>query len=129
MGTKLNTESLIPSTILNIRGQAGQFFQGTILSRKQQKSPYKKEDGTVRMFDIYEMSIEDTDMATQRKEGKEYVDVPVKVGDTVTVFAPTKLNNALRQVNDGTRVKFTYLGLGKAANGGGKPHMYEVEAL
>jgi hypothetical protein len=128
MGTKLSTETSGSSVILNVRGQVNQFFQGTIVSRKKQKSPYKKEDGTDRMFDIYELAIEDTDMQTQQKSGKDYVDVPVKVGDKVSVFAPTKLNNAFAQVPDGTRVRFVYLGLGKATRGG-KPHTYDVEAL
>jgi hypothetical protein len=83
------------------------------------------------MRDIYILSVIDTDMGTvQKAQGsKEYTEVDVAPGDKVTVFPPTRLNNALKQTKDGDIVLFTYLGLGKATGRGGKPHTFEVDLL
>lgn len=129
MGTKLSTGSMDATPLVNIREQKGQFFIGTLGEHRQIDSQYKNEDGTAKKFDIYDFAIEDTDMAIQKKEGKEYVEAKVEVGDTVAVFAPTRLNNALRRAVPGARLKITYMGLGKATKFGGKPHEFDVEVL
>jgi hypothetical protein len=117
--------------VVNVTTTKGQYFKGKIESRKRIKSAYKNEDGTVKMRDIYILSVIDTDMGTvQKKQGsKEYTEVSVDVGTKVTVFPPTRLNNALKQTKDGDIVLFTYLGLGKATGRGGKPHTFEVDLL
>jgi hypothetical protein len=129
MGTKLSTSSKEGTPVVNVKSVTGQYFVGTLESHKQIDSQYKNEDGTAKKFDIYQFLVEDTDMAIQRKQGKEYVDADVSVGTEVSIFASTRLNNALRQAKNGDRLKITYLGLGKATKFGGKPHQYDVEVL
>lgn len=129
MGMKLSTNSMNSSPLVNVRDAKGQYFIGVLGEHRQTDSQYKNEDGTAKKYDIYEFAIEDTDMAIQKKEGKEFVNVNVAEGDTVTVFAPTRLNNALKQAPKGSKIKITYMGLGKATKFGGKPHEYEVEVL
>jgi len=125
----LSTTTLESTPIVNVRGEKGQFFVGTLVGHKSVESQYKDDKGNKKNFDIYDFTIEDGDMQVQKKVGKEYVDTPVGVGDSVAVFAPTRLNNALKQAAVGSRIKITYLGLGKATKRGGKPHEYEVEVL
>ena len=92
-------------------------------------SQYKNEDGSAKNYNVYEFAIEDTDMPIQKKDGKEYIEAEVTAGDSVSVFAPTRLNNALTKANNGDRIKITYMGLGKATKFGGKPHEFDVEVL
>jgi hypothetical protein len=129
VGTKLNTSSLGASVIVNVRGEKGTYFVGKLLGHKQVASPYKNETGIVKNYEVYEFAVEDTTMETHKKEGKEYKNVDVAAGDAVSIFAPTRLNNALRQAEVGWKIKITYLGLGKATKFGGKPHDYEVEVI
>jgi len=128
MGTKLSTSSLESTPVINVRGDKGQYFVGKLLSHKTTPSQYKDEKtGEPKVHHIYEFAIEDTNMRIERKEGKEYVEAKVIEGDTVSIFAPTRLNNALRQATAGQRITIKYLGMGKATKFGGKPHDYEVE--
>jgi hypothetical protein len=129
MGTKLSTRSDSKSVVVNVRGEKGQFFQGELAAHKQADSKYTNEDGSKKKLEIYEFKVEDTNMQLQKQEGKEYVEATVAPGDIVSLFAPTRLNNALRQASVGQHIKFTYLGLGKATGRGGKPHEYDVEAI
>lgn len=131
MGEKISTTSMTPSVIVNVKEKVGQFFKGKLLVHKIAESQYKDDKtGGNKNFDIYEFLAEETDMRLQRKKGKEYMDVPeTEEVSEVTVFAPTRLHNALSQIKPGERVKFTYLGLGKATRRGGKPHEYDVERL
>jgi hypothetical protein len=129
VGTKLSTNSLGSSVVVNVRGEKGTYFVGKLLAHKSVASQYKDEAGNAKNHEVYEFSVEDTTMDTQKKEGKEYKNVDVAAGDSVSIFAPTRLNNALRQAEVGWKIKITYLGLGKATKFGGKPHDYEVESL
>ena len=130
---KLSTDSnnMSSDVVVNVATTKGQYFKGKVESRKSIKSAYKNEDGSVKMRDIYILSVIDTDMGTvQKAQGsKEYTEVNVAPGDKVTVFPPTRLNNALKQTKDGDTVLFTYLGLGKATGKGGKPHTFDVELI
>lgn len=130
---KLSTDSntLSSDVVVNVTTQKGQYFKGKVESRKSIKSTYKNDDGSIKMRDIYVLSVIDTDMMTlQKVQGsKEYTEVSVAPGDKVTVFPPTRLNNALKQTKDGDVVLFTYLGLGKATGRGGKPHTFDVELI
>lgn len=130
---KLSTDSntLSSDVVVNVTTQKGQYFKGKVESRKSIKSAYKNDDGSIKMRDIYVLSVIDTDMMTlQKVQGsKEYTEVSVAPGDKVTVFPPTRLNNALKQTKDGDVVLFTYLGLGKATGRGGKPHTFDVELI
>jgi hypothetical protein len=130
---KLSTDSntLSSDVVVNVATTKGQYFKGKVESRKLIDSKYKNDDGSKKMRDIYILSVIDTDMDTvQKKQGsKEYTEVSVAPGDKVTVFPPTRLNNALKQTKDGDIVLFTYLGLGKATGRGGKPHTFDVELI
>lgn len=132
MGQKLSTASgeLKSTPVVNVRGEKNQYFIGTFAGHKQVASSFKNEKtGEARMQDIYEFTLEDTDMELLVKQGTSYTPTKMVVGDTVSIFAPTRLNNALVQATKGMRLQITYLGLGKASKFGGKPHMYDVEVL
>lgn len=131
MGNKLSTASpdMKNTPLVNVRGTKGEYFIGTLTGVKAVKSGFKNEDGSDKTQNVYSFTVEDTTMAIVIKEGKEYVDAPINEGDAVDMFAPTRLNNALRQATKGMQLKITYLGLGKAAKKGGKPHEYDVEVL
>ena len=129
MGTKLNTGSGGSSVLVGVHGKEGEYFIGTLLAHKSPPSPYKDDKGNLRNYEVYEFTVEDTNMKTEVKVGKEYKDSPVKPGDPVSIFAPTRLNNALRQAEIGSKIKIVYLGLGKATKFGGKPHQYDVELI
>lgn len=131
MGTKLSTASpeMKNTPVVNVRGAKGEYFQGILTGVRAVKSGFKNDDGSDKTQNIYEFTVEDTDMEVSIKEGKEYIAANVGDGDTVGIFAPTRLNNALRQATNGMRLKITYLGLGKAAKKGGKPHEYDVEVI
>lgn len=131
MGTKLSTASaeLKNSPVVNVRGAKGEYFIGTWVGHKTVANGYKNDKGEEGSHQIYTFTIEDTDMGTQIKQGKEYIDTEVSEGMEVVLFAPTRLHNALRQAEKGMKLKITYLGKGKATKFGGKPHDYEVEIL
>jgi hypothetical protein len=129
MGRSLSTDSGGNSILVNVRGEKGQVFIGKLLASKTVESKYKTDSGEPKLYNIYTFAVEDTTMETQRKEGKEYKNVDIEPGTTVDLFAPTRLNNALRQAEIGWRIKIEYLGLGKATGKGGKPHTYSVEVL
>lgn len=131
MGTKLSTASpdMKNTPVVNVRGTKGEYFQGILTGSRAVKSGFKNEDGSDKTQNIYEFTVEDTDMEIVIKDGKEYKPVEIGEGDAVSMFAPTRLNNALRQATKGMRLKITYLGLGKAAKKGGKPHEYDVEVI
>lgn len=129
MGTKLSTSSGGSSVVVNVRGEKGQYFVGKLLTHKTAKSAYKNEDGTDKQYDIYEFTLEDSDMVFQKKDGKEYKDVTPEAGATVSIFAPTRLNNALRQAEVGQKIKIEYQGMVKAGKKGGKAHDFDVEVI
>jgi hypothetical protein len=132
MGTKLSTASaeMKNTPVVNVRGTKGDTFQGILMGSRAVKSGFKDEKtGEDKFQNIYEFTVEDTTMEVSVKDGKEYKPVDISDGDTVSMFAPTRLNNALRQATKGMRLKITYLGLGKAAKKGGKPHEYDVEVI
>lgn len=118
---KLSTQGNMKKTpIVHVRGEKKSYFVGTLMASRLVKSQFANPDGTEKMQSVYEFAVEDTDME---------VAGDVENGGTVCIFAPTRLNNALRQATVGQRIKITYLGLGKATKHGGKPHEYEVEVL
>ena len=128
MGTKYSTSSQTfdPSVIVNVRGEEGEFFVGKLLAAKTAPSQYKNADGSAKVHNIYEFALVDTDMELTVKKGTAYVLAKAEKGSTVSLFAPTRLNNALKQIPVGTTVSIKYLGLGKAGRMGGRPHDYEV---
>ena len=131
MGNKLSTQSadIKPTPVINVRGKKGETFTGVLVSHKTHPNGYKNEKGVEGVHNIYEFIVEETDMTAQIKKGKEYVDTEFSEGDTVCLFAPTRLNNALRQAEKGMRLKITSDGMGKATKFGGKPYEYTVEIL
>lgn len=132
MGQKLNTSTLENTPVVSVGkgSKPGQYFIGELKGYKQQESPYKNEKGDKVMWDIYEFTLDDTDMTIQRKVGKEYVNVEeINKGALVSVFAPIRLHTALKQVGPGTRVKFVSLGKGKTNSHGGKAYEFEAETL
>ncbi len=68
-------------------------------------------------------------MAIQQKVGKEYISVEAKPGSRVAIFAPTRLNNALKRAVIGDRIWIKYMGEGKPTKFGGKPHEFQAEVL
>lgn len=132
MGKKLSTagQSFEPTVGVNVRGEEGQFFIGVLMGHKSPPSQYKKQDGSIRNHEVYEFELEETDMELTIKKNTAYVLVKDgEPGMPVSMFAPTRLHNALLQATPGDRIKITYLGLGKAGKMGGKPHTYDVEVL
>jgi hypothetical protein len=130
---KLSTggDGLKSDVVVNVSTEKDQYFKGTVASRKSIKSAFKNDDGSVKMRDIYIFTLIDTNMETMQKAqgSKEYKSVDVSAGDSVTVFAPTRLNNALKQTKDGDTVKFVYLGKGEKTKFGGRAHQYDVELI
>lgn len=133
MGRPLSTASkeLVKTPCVQVRGEKGQFFVGTLVDHKSSKSKkYVKDDGSPKVQHVFEFAIQDTDMEIQISNDKgEYVEASVGVGDTVAVFPPTRLLNALLEAQKGETIRFEYLGLGKAGKRGGKPHEYKVEVI
>ncbi len=131
MGRSLSTASkeLTPTPVVQVRGEAGQFFEGKLLSHKTTKSKWLKEDGTPRLQHIFEFAIQDTDMELQIKKNDEYVPADVNIGETVAIFPPTRLANGLIEAQVGEVIRIEYLGVGKAGRRGGKPHLYKVEVI
>jgi len=129
MGRKLSTTTQDSKPIVSVKETKGQFFIGVREEHRQVESQFKNEDGTNKKFDVYDFLVEDTDMALLLKEGKEYVIAKVEVGASVAITYSFRLNNALKQTSAGDRIKFVYMGLGKATKFGAKPHEYEVEVL
>lgn len=122
-----SSRSIDPSVVANVRGEEGQFFSGKLVAKKTAPSQYKKQDGSIRDHNIYEFTLEETDMELTVKKGSDYVLVKdIKHGMPVSIFAPTRLHNALSQANIGDVITVTYTGLGKAGKKGGKPHTYKV---
>lgn len=130
MSKQLSTagRSLTPSVIVNVKGEKGQFFVGKLLAAKKAPSPYKDVNGNIKPFNIYEFELEETDMELTVKKGSAYVLVKdVTAGMPVSIFAPTRLHNALSQASVGDVITIKYDGLGKATKMGGKPHEFSVE--
>lgn len=128
MGQKLST--LPPSyPLVNVRGKKGQFFVGRLLDKRSIESKWVTKDGTKKVQEIYEFAVEDTDMETLKKVGPELFEpVDIREGDRVSIFAPSRLANGVRQAAIGQTLRIEYLGQGRTAQGG-KPHDYSVEVV
>lgn len=124
MPNKLDTRGPLQSDpLVNVRGEEGQYFIGVLVGSREVDCGYGKKP-------VYEFTVKDTDMSIQRKEGKEYKETTVDVGDKVCVFAGTRLAYALSQAKTGQVIKIVYRGLGeKPKRGGNRPHEYDVEVL
>lgn len=122
MGNKLSTASpdMKKTPLVNVRGEKKSYFIGKLLGVRSVKSAFKNDDGSDKMQNVYEFSVIDTDMEISGDAAE---------GSAVGLFAPTRLNNALRQASIGQSLRITYMGLGKATKRGGKPHEYEVEVI
>lgn len=132
MGHKLNTSTLENTPVVTVAkgSKPGQYFIGALRGYKQVESPYKNDKGEKTNWDIYEFSLEDTDMGIQKKVGKEFLDVTeINGGALVSVFAPIRLHTALKSVAPGSRVKFVTLGKGKANSHGGRAYEFDAEVL
>ncbi len=130
MGKKLSTgsQTMEPSVIVNVKGEEGQTFVGILKAAKTAPSPYLDVQGNPKPFNIYEFELLETDMELTTKKNGAYVLAKAKSGDSVSIFAPTRLHNALVQAVVGDQITIKYTGLGKATKFGGKPHTFEVEA-
>lgn len=132
MGTKLSTagQDFEPSVTVNVKLEKDQYFVGILKAHKTPPSPYKNMDGSAKVFNVYEFELVDTDMELTVKKGDAYVPAKgVNGGDMVSIFAPTRLNNALSKASLGSQIKIVYLGKGKAGRMGGQPHTYDVEVI
>ncbi len=131
MGKSLSTSSrtMEPSVTVNVRGEEGQTFVGILKAARTAPSRFKDQAGNVRNHNIYEFELLETDMELTVKKGDGYAPVKnSKAGDTVSIFAPTRLHNALSLATVGDTIAIQYLGRGKATKMGGVPHDYKVEA-
>lgn len=126
MGTKLNTRPpLDPTPLVNVKGKEGQTFIGKYIG-------VRTVDMSFGPRNVYEFQIQDGDMPTLVKQtgSDDYKDCEVKENEKVAIFAPTRLDTALKQAKPGQTIKITYLGLGKKPKrGGNKPHEYDVEVV
>lgn len=132
MGRKLSTaaKEFTPEPIVNVRGEKGQYFEGLLLEHRTIKGKYKNEDGSDKPQHIFSFAIEDTDMSLELKQPDgTYAEAKVNVGDTVSIFPPTRLFNALNTAQKGEKIRIVYTGLGKAGKFGGKPHTFNVEVI
>lgn len=122
MGRKL-TGDLVRTPFAALKSKKNGFFVGKFIGNRREVK-LTKGKGVV-----YELAIEDTDVAIQKKdETGNYVEATVKTGDTVSVFAPTVLDKALQKAAVGDRVRIIYLG--ELRNKANTPyHNFDVEVL
>lgn len=105
MGRKLTGQSLKPTPVVDVR-TGGKFFIGELLQERREVKVKKGKKA------VYEFKVIDTDASIQVKnEDGEYVEATVAAGDKVSVFAPTVLDSALREVQIGTKVKIVTKGM------------------
>lgn len=104
--------------------KVGGTFEGRIISNQPREVKLRKGVGYV--FEFY---IADTNLPIEIKDDKsgKYVEANINEGDKVSVFAPTVLKSALMKADNGSTVKFEYLG--KEAGDNGDYHNFSVEQL
>lgn len=102
---------------------------GLYVSGRYLRSRTIDNNGTKLMF--IDLRLESTNSKATVKKGKGYVEVSVKAGDIVTVFASSRLYRAINGLQPGTRVFFEYEGQKKVETPRGRKlaHIYKVKAL
>lgn len=122
MGRKLSS-NMKATPVVNVTEKEDSFLQGILKERKEVTTQYG-------LRPVFILSLNDTDMRTVAKEGKEFKDVEVEQGADVAVFAPTMLDRALIQAKNGEEVRIVYKGMGKSLKKGrNAPHLFEVEVI
>lgn len=113
-----------PTPTVSVKEKAGTFFEGKLAAYKEIASAYEHP------WNVYDFEVKDTDMSiTVRKDKGEYVEASITPGETVALFAPTRLHNILKDQPVGASLRIEYLGMVKAGKKGGKAHSYKVFAL
>lgn len=116
MGKVYQRSSFESSPVARFTGQElplikGTWLEGVKVNEKAGKE-YANPDGSKKASKIFEFTLEDAspDLRIQKKNGKVYEDTNVKVGDTVTVFGNTQLDDLLHQVPINQKIRITYNG-------------------
>ena len=130
MGRVIQGTAMEKTPLVLLKEKDGSSFIGTRTKQKLGKKP-----GSY----IFEFKVEGGEtfigMSTGKKvvkNGKpcnEYAAVDVNVGDKVTIFEDTQLNDKLGQVQDGEKVKIVFNGFKLNENTGNAYADYTVEVL
>jgi len=99
----------------------GAFVSGVLKSRKLVKINLKEQP-------VYSLVLEATNAKILKKEDKQWVDASAVAGDTVSFFAPTRLDRILRDVGSDVKVVIHYDGMEpqKTPHGMKDTHMFTV---
>lgn len=112
-----------PTVKLHSKGGAtkGAFLSGVLKSRKLVQINKKDQP-------VYSLVLAETNAKILKKEDKEWVETTAKVGDTVSFFAPTRLDRILRDVGSDIKVVIHYDGMEpvKTPHGLKDTHMFTV---
>lgn len=135
MGRVINGSQMEKTPVVLLKEKEGSTFVGTKSAQKNGKTDPK----TGKTNLIFEFKIEDGDafvgIGTDAKRivngrsCKVYEPKEVKVGDRVTIFGDTQLNDKLGQVVVGERVKITFNGFKLNEKSGNAFADYLVEVL
>lgn len=130
MGRVIQGTQMEKTPIVLLKEKEGSTFVGTRVRQKPGKKPGQY---------IFEFKVEGGEtfigLSTGKKvvkNGKpcnEYASVDVNVGDKVSIFGDTQLNDKLSQVADGEKVKVTFNGFKLNDNTGNAYADYTVEVL
>lgn len=135
MGRVIQGSQMEKTPVVLLKEKEGSTFVGT----KSAQKPGKTDAKTGKTNLIFEFKIEDGDafvgIGTDAKRivngrsCKVYEPKEVKVGDRVTIFGDTQLNDKLGQVVIGERVKITFTGFMLNEKSGNAFANYIVEVL
>lgn len=122
MGTKINDMVGMADFLAtaNIRENVGDSITGVLGACRTLKSGYEKP------YVIYTLAVQDANCKFVKNK-KAYEPV---AGENIELFAPTRLQRQLVQVQPGQTVSIKYLGTTKNKSGKGLPgHTFEVEVI
>lgn len=112
----MDTSKFAPTAVLKV---AGASITGILGDVRFVKTQYGEKP-------VYSMKV--ADATCKFTLGKD--EVEPEAGTMVDIFAPTRLNNQLKQVQKGQTVKIDYLGTVKNKGGKGMPaHSFRCEIL
>lgn len=114
MGKKINDDSgsFNPTAVIKV---AGAMVKGTFQGVRLVDTKFGKKP-------VYTVKVLDADCKFTVGKDEAYPNE----GDTIDIFAPTRLAKQLAKVQTGQVVTVKYLGLGKNQRGN-PPHLFDVE--
>ena len=102
----------------------GQFVAGTYLGRREAEGPNGK-------FVLLTLRLATTNAKATIKKGSSYPEAAVKAGDIINVFASSRLDRTVKDLELGTRIMVRYEGKKKIDTPRGKvfAHFFDVKAI